>query len=103
MSIHISVSRASVPSLGRRAIFTHGSRVSRAEHLFGQSMQLNWVNGVNGKSIFLCRKCPQTLVAPIIKLALEKTKQSLSKTPEQFGYSAKTSGECVFYNPTLDS
>lgn len=42
---------------------------------------------------FFCRKCPQTLVAPIIKLALDQTNQTLRKTPEQFGYLANTNGK----------
>ncbi|XP_031630592.1 uncharacterized protein LOC116345413 [Contarinia nasturtii] len=36
------------------------------------------------------KKCPQTLVAPIIKLALDQTHQTLRKSPEQYGYLANT-------------
>lgn len=39
------------------------------------------------------RKCPQTLVAPIIKLALDQTQQTLRKSPEHYGYLAKTNGK----------
>lgn len=42
-------------------------------------------------SIF--RKCPQTLVAPIVKLALEQTHQTLRKAPEQYGFVAKINGK----------
>lgn len=42
----------------------------------------------------LCfRNCPQTLVAPLVKISLDQTHQTLRKTPEQYGYLAKTNGK----------
>lgn len=47
--------------------------------------------------LFINRKCPQTLVAPIIRLALEKTNQTLQKSPEQYGF-INANGKFLFIN-----
>lgn len=39
------------------------------------------------------RKCPQSLVTPIVQIIVEETKQTYRKTPEVCGYNADVNGE----------